>query len=463
MIRKSPRRHFLRGLGGFVMALPFLESLLTKKEAAAAKYDPFVVIMRQGNGVKQKTNDEPEGFWPSATGAITKASLTADADRAVSVLADYADKLLLVKGVDFAFPGNGCGHSGGGNQCLTAAQVSQDLSGPASLSMGESIDNRIARELHPMIEPLTLYAGPKYGYLDEVLSYRGPKQLRSAEQHPLKAYNDLFQLGNLDPKVLEELKARRHSVNDLVKSELSSMLSRKELSKADKDRLQLHFDAIRDLEVNACKLDDASLQAINGLDGMAEDNDTIETIAKMQMDVIALALACGAVQAATLQIGSGNCGAQFFLNGMKQYSYHWISHRIQSDGASGTPIDNAAELHHEIDMLHGNLFKYLLDKLASYTLGGSTLLDAGVAIWTNDLGDKYHSYTNIPYVMAGSAGGALKTGQFVDVDAGKGQVHNNKLWNTVGTAVGVKTQGKTQLVDFGDPSLDPGVLSALLV
>ena len=47
--------------------------------------------------------------------------------------------------------------------------------------MGESIDNRIARELQPMgVEPLTLYAGKMGGSLDEVLSYRGPKMLRAA-------------------------------------------------------------------------------------------------------------------------------------------------------------------------------------------------------------------------------------------------------------------------------------------
>ena len=84
-----------------------------------------------------------------------------DADRAVNELADYADKLLMVRGTKFAFPGNGCGHSGGGNQCLTAAKVSDDPSGNESLAMGESVDNRIARELNPASnpDPLTLYAG----------------------------------------------------------------------------------------------------------------------------------------------------------------------------------------------------------------------------------------------------------------------------------------------------------------
>ena len=102
------RRGFLYGLGGTALALPF-----------------------------------PRG--PALT--------TTDADRAVSELAEFADKLLLVRGTRFAFPGNGCGHSGGGNQVLTAHKVSDDPMGNKSLAMGESVDNRIARELNRPAQP----------------------------------------------------------------------------------------------------------------------------------------------------------------------------------------------------------------------------------------------------------------------------------------------------------------------
>src|SRR5690606_12123758 len=99
-----------------------------------------------------------------APGPLDSASLAAMSDRATSELAPHADKLLLVKGLRFAFPGNGCGHSGGGNQCLTAARVSDDPAGNLSLAMGESIDNRIAAELNTDgTEPLTLYAGKMSG------------------------------------------------------------------------------------------------------------------------------------------------------------------------------------------------------------------------------------------------------------------------------------------------------------
>jgi hypothetical protein len=453
------RRHFLRGVAGVAVALPFLETFAPRR-ARAAGPPPFAVFVRQANGVAQQTDDEPERFWPSALGPLTQASLAAETDRAVSVLADHADRLILVRGVGFAFPGNGCGHSGGGNQCLTAAQVSDTPSGAGSLSMGESIDNRIARELQPAgVEPLTLYAGKMAGYLDEVLSYRGAKLLRAAERNPFVAYTKLFGASAMDAEALARLKAARTSVNDLVRGEMKALMARTDLSKGDRDRLDLHFQSIRDLEVGmACNLTPMEVAAMDAIQGGVALSDNVQTITRMQMDLLALAFSCGVVRAATLQIGDGNDSTEYTINGQKQYSYHWISHRIQGDGDTGAPIDNAPELHHEIDKIHGNLFKYLLDKLASYPLPTGTLLDSGVAVWTNDLANKYHSYDDIPYVLAGSCNGLLKTGQYLDA----GGVNNNKMWNTVGAAVGCTKDGKTPMDDFGDPSLAPGFIPAMM-
>ncbi len=451
------RRHFLRGLGGAVIALPFLETFAPKR-ALAAGYPPFAIFMRQANGVAQKT-DEPEKFWPKALGALTKDGLAAQPDRALSVLSDYADKLLVVRGVNFGFPGNGCGHSGGGNQVLTSAKVSDTPSGNESLAMGESIDNRIARELQPAgVEPLTLYAGKMTGYINEVLSYRGPKQLRAAERDPFVAYTKLFGAANIDAAVLERLKAARSSVNDLVRGDMKSLMGRTDLSQADRDRLELHFQSIRDLEVTmACKLPDMRLAEMEAIQPKVGTSDNVETVTRMQMDVIALAVACGVVRAATIQVGDGNDSTEYTIGGQKQYSYHWISHRIQGDGDAGAAINNGGELHHEIDKIHGRMFKHLLDRLSSYTLGAGTLLDSGVAVWTNDLADKYHSYSNVPHVLAGGANGFLKTGQFIDA----GDVTNNKMWNVVGSAVGCRNNGKL-MDNFGDPSLDPGFIGAMM-
>ncbi|XXX74383.1 DUF1552 domain-containing protein [Sorangium sp. So ce134] len=450
----------LQGLFGVTVALPFLETFAPRRAlAGTGDVPPFAIFMRQANGVAQAAGDEADMFWPSQTGPLSTASLERDSARAVSELKDHASKLIMVRGVNFAFRANGCGHSGGGNQCLTAARVSDDPSGNESLAMGESIDNRIATELNPAgVEPLTLYAGRMGGYINEVLSYRGPKQLRAAERNPFNAYQKLFGLADVDDEVQQALTARRTSVNDLVRGEMQALMSRKDLSKSDRERLQLHFDSIRDLEVAlACKLPAEGIAEMEAISPNVGKSENIEAVTRMQMDIIALAMACGVTRAATLQIGDGNDGTEYTINGVRQKSYHKISHRIDSDGTSGPPIAGAQELHHQIDRIHARMFKHLLDRLSSYELGSGTLLDHGVAVWLNDNADKFHSFNKVPYILAGGASGYLKTGQFVDV-----KVTVNKLLNTIGTAVGCTNGQGGPLDDFGDESLEGGLVDAII-
>jgi hypothetical protein len=448
------RRNVLRGAFGAVMALPFLEGLAPRTRARAAAA-PFAVFVRQGNGVAQEVNDEPERYWPTqGPGSISVASLSGDSDRALSELGAFADRLAIVRGINFAFPGNGCGHSGGGNQCLTAARVSDSPSGNESLSMGESIDNLIARQLTPDIEPLTLYAGRKLGYLDEVLSYRDALQIRGAERDPYAVYMDLFGLAGVGEEELEKLRLRRKSVNDLVREEMVALRSRSDLSSTDRVRLEQHFDAIRDLEENlSCELSDEEVLDLNAVTGVLDDDTQIETVLQRHYDLLTIAVACGVRRSATLQIGCGNDQTQYVVDDVQQLSFHKISHRINSDGDTGDPIPNADMLHHKIDRILLRSFRYFLERLDA-----AGVLDDGVVCMTNDLSNKWHSYQNVPYILAGSAGGFLKTGLYVDA----GGIANNKILNTIGAAVGCTNASGGLLDDFGDPSLEPGLVDSIV-
>jgi hypothetical protein len=468
MKRNLSRRLFLRGAAGVVVALPLLESFPRRQaEAQATPPFRFAIFVRQANGVQQKNGSEPERFWPQALGPLTTASLQAATDRTLSELAAYADKLLVVRGCKHNFGGSGCGHADGGLQCLTAARA-DGKNGNTSLAMGESIDNRIVRALKPAgSEPLNLYAGRKGGFLDDVLSYRGAKDRRAAETNPYNAYQRLFGLPDASGDAQSKLYTQRKSVNDLVREQMQALMTRSDLSSHDAERLKLHFDAIRDLEVKlGCHLDNARFTEIKGLDPKrATADENIETVLRMHMDIIALAMSCGLSPAVTLQIGSGNDGTQYMIDGVRQERFHHISHRINSDGSSGDPIPGAVDKHHKIDRLFAGYFKYLIDQLIKYPTPTGTLLDEGVAVWLNDLATgPPHSGTNIPYVCAGNAGGFLKTGQYVDagdVNANRYVTHN-KFLNTIGAAVGVKNASGGPLDDFGDPELQKGLIPQML-
>ncbi len=461
--RGISRRTLLRGAGGVVVALPFLETFAARQAGAQAGTDvpAYAIFVRQGNGVAQAT-DEPERYWPSqGLGVLDQGALEGDTGRALSELAAHAPKLNIIRGLDFAFPGNGCGHSGGGNQVLTAATVSADPAGNESLSTGESIDSLIARQMGEdgATEPLTLYVGRKAGYLDEVLSYRAGYELRAADNNPYNVYTDLFGLSNLDPEELERLRLRRQSVNDLVRTEMNALLARSDLSTIDRQRLDLHFTAIRDLENGiVCGLGESAVANLEAISENVQNDDYWEDVCRLQMDLIVLTMACGVRRAATLQLGCGNDQTQYYIDGVKQLPFHKISHRINSDGSEGDPIPDADMLHHKVDKLLLSKFRYLLDKLDEVQLETGTLLDAGVTVMTNDLSNKYHSYDNVPFILAGSAKGALRTGRYLEANG----THDLVL-NTIGAAVGCTNGSGAPLDDFGDASLAGGRIDEIVV
>ncbi|MEJ7598205.1 MAG: DUF1552 domain-containing protein [Kofleriaceae bacterium] len=456
------RRKFLRGLGGVAVALPFLDSLNWVKGAKAATPDKRVYSMfiRQGNGVQQLYGDEPERFWPRTLGTLTRDDLVNNnGDRTLSILADHADRLTLVRGTKFGFPGNGCGHSGGLNQCLTAANLSGE--GKDTLATGESVDHFIANKVNPPgVDALTLMSGPQSAYLAHGLSYSGSGQLRGAKNNPFAVYTTLMGMSG-SPEVIAQIMERRRSVNDLVRGEMLDLLANPDLAAADRLRLDQHFQAIRDVEIGMlCTLPDDKVQSMKDIETVFEANEHRVKVADFMLELTALAFACDATRTGTLQIGTGNDGTRYTVDGTLQNTFHRVSHRIDGDGSEGTPIPNADLIHHGIDKIFAGIFKRFLDRMQDYPgpTGGS-LLDDSVVLWTNDLSNgPPHSYSNVPQVMAGGAGGFLRTGQYIDA----GNVTHNKLLNTIINAVGIRNDDGSLYDSFGDDALQPGVLSAMI-
>jgi hypothetical protein len=469
--RTFPRRRFIRGVGGVVLGLPALECLLPRRASAqAGKVATYTMFMGQQNGSIQGTGGDPDHFWPTTPGPLSPANMVEG--RATTELAPYAQKLVMIKGIGFPF-GNpvGCGHSSGCNQMITATRPRGRSN--RSLASGESIDVRMARALAPnpmRIDPLTLYAGRKAGYLDDAMSYREGGAVRTGRNNPWDAYmamTGLDSIGKTDPGLLAKLAARRKSVNDLLRTEINDLRNRRELSMDDKKRLDLHFTSVRDLEVgmgstagpmpSGDKLA-ADLQAMNG---MFTQNDKMEDIVKIHLSLIAFAFASDRFRVSTLQIGEGNDHTSYFVNGVKAPPYHFVSHRVLSDGGSGTRIGNAIDLHAGIDKIHARMFKHMLDQMTMYkTADGRPLLDISTCVWLNSNGNgPPHDVGNVPHIIAGLGGGFWKTGQFVNFAT---RVNNNKFLNSVAAAAGVKNAQGAPIDDFGDASLPKGLIPEII-
>jgi hypothetical protein len=470
------RRAFLRGAGTVAVGLPFLESLPDRSAWAQSQTPVFGLFIITSCGVVQKSGSDPEKFWPTEVGPLTTAGMAAMTDRATGILADHADKLLIVRGVDYPYGNSGCGHSNGLVQSLTAQKPTG--TNQNATSTGISIDQRIATDLNPPgVDPLTLYAGIKGGYIHEKLSFSAAGKVRAAESNPYNVYQDLVGLikppstgsggsGGSGNGMAERLALRRQSINDVVRAELNSITNSSRISAEDKRRLDQHFTAIRDVENGMmgmglqCSAEGLEVDAITAMNnGSAFRQDGMqEEVAKLQMDLVGLAFSCNATRVATLQVGDGTDGTRYTIDGQKVERFHYISHRIQSDGTSGAAIPKAVEWHTAIDRIRMGTFKYLLDKWANYATGTGPLLDNAFAMWSSHIAvGPSHSYRNLPYIIAGSAGGFLKQGAYVDAGGAK----SNKLLNTLAAAMGVKN-GSAPIDNFGGSELEGGHIPEML-
>jgi hypothetical protein len=466
------RRRFLRGAGGITLGLPLLDAFNGGDARAAQEPLRFALFVVGANGVAMadpSRQGETEMFWPSNLGALTTESLRADDTqnkRTVGMFADYASRLLVVRGVDQPYGSAGCDHQSGDNMCLTSAKIIG--SGNTSLAGGESIDNRIARERNPsMREPLTLRAGWRpddgTGYDNAgFLSYRGASQPRAAEKSPLKAYQRMVGMGaGSGTSTQQAIALRRTSVNDVLRAQMTELMGSPALSADDRQRLQQHLDTIRDIEdtITTITIDEAVQADMAAVESEVLNMNNHPKVIRLHMALLAFAVSSGYSLTGTLKVGDRIDSHQWTVDGTKLPQFHMISHRNMSDASGGATIPNAFELHRQIDRIHAADFLYLCGLLAGVNTPTGPLIDQGYTVWTNQVSTGWHRHDNQPFVIVGSAGGYLRTGAYVDA----GKVKLNRMLNTLITAAGVKSAAGGPVTDFGEPSLTGGLIDSIVV
>ena len=480
------RRMVLRGAGGLMLGLPLLETFMPRKAAAqAAVRQPFVIIVVCANGVVQAGATlggagEPERFWPTATGTLTTAGMLADKPtRSTGELSDYADRLLIVRGINLPFNSLGCSHAAADAQILTATRPTM---ASTAVAQGISLDTAIAASKNPAgRDPLVLHAGmySPGGVGDDIpgyLSYVSSKQPRVYIDSPYKAYQTIIgAVGNgstgssADAQAQMQRAARSKSINDFLRPQIQTLLARTDLSAADRDRLNQHLTAVRDLEVKISTtmltIPDADVASMKAIDPKPYDQSTHEAQIKLHMELMAFSAAVDYSRVAVLKIGDREDDHVYTINGQTA-KYHEASHRN---------VPNGADICHAVDRMMLGYYKYLLDTLSGYSTPTGPLLDQGVAIFTNQIATGAHSYSNIPWIQAGTANGFFKQGKYLTVGTGQqpggsqdGKAGDtsvsgmNKMLNTLLTAAGVTKSGGAPTDDFGDSSLPKGILSDLL-
>ena len=201
-----------------------------------------------------------------------------------------------------------------------------------------------------------------------------------------------------------------------------------------------------------------------------------EKIGGMMLDVMALAMACDQNRVVTIQWGSGAGGPIFSWLGMSaddvntKYNHHKLSHGATMDCATTPTLPDTQwkTALFDIDTWYASRFKDLLDRLSAYSEPEGSVLDNSAIAYMNDLGDGLgHNWMDLPNLIAGSAGGYFKQGQYIKLTSGNGTANDtdapsNMLLTTLANAVGATKQDGSPYDNFGSaPTGKPGEFTAL--
>ena len=452
------RRTLLRGLGGLAVGLPALEAMSRATAAAATTPAPKrLVIFFTPNGTNANNSElvQPD-FWPAQTGT----SFTLGPE--VAPLEPLRKQLLMVSGVNGESMAQnvkdafGDLHSIGLSQMLTGVPYVLDpasaLPGslPGGYAGGISLDQYIAKKLGSA----TKFPSLELGVVNATdigvrpfsrMIYSGPNQPVPAEQDPTAVYKRIFSDGTQGgTTMVERTLAEQKSALDFVQDDYARLTP--QLGTSDRQKLEAHLTAIRELELRlnpATVAAPASCSSVPTVTNVGDplDKANFAATGKLHMDLLTLALKCDVTRIASLQWSFARSTVVHAWAGATQ-GHHDMSHF----GAS-------AELT-SVNAWYAKQLLYLGQALAGVTdVDGQTLLDNTLIYWCSEVAWAYtHSFLNLRAVFLGGGGGALKTGQHIDVG---GQPHQ-KLLVTLLNAMGVMD------TTFGDAAYGSGPLPGML-
>jgi hypothetical protein len=423
------RRILLRGLGGAVVAAPFLHSVAERQAKAAGTPAPTppkrLIVMFTHYGCLT------DRWFPALShGALASADYMKM--QTLAPMAPYAQKLLMVRGIramnEWSFQGT-LGqttdpHTQVCGSFFTCQPVTPDSGKFNATPIGRSLDHVCAEQVNPSGgTPLFIQIGGINGSSSNtqaVISFDQPNQIFPGYGSPMQIYSSLTKLfGSGSPTPDTYAVASGKSIIDIVKDDLGN-LQRINMSGQDKKKLQdwvdlLHYTS--NTVVGAqCSADTATKLGLTSQSvSTASTGNDISVIAPIMFDLAALTAACDANRVIFMKMPPNYVFK--FLN--LTVESHSLSHRIGNANMGGTCISGVMDMIWAMDKWYAQQFASLVGKLDSVVEGadGSTILDNSATVWFQEMSDgDSHNLNNLPILQAGSCGGYFKTGWAINVE-----------------------------------------------
>ena len=428
------RRNFLRG-AGVALTLPWMESLNVFAGDSVRPPVRFAHIYFS-NGV------EPAHWWAKGSGAAMEFG------PAAKPLTPLREDLVFVRGLYHQQALSSTSPHLGRMNLLSGAPVSLD---PKEIRVGTSFDQILARQLgdkSPVpalalgIEPNELRLEDGLSMIDgSSISWASPTRPAPKEIYPARVFDQLVGDGTgrkLDRSILDAVLADARSLQPRV-------------STHDRRKLDEYLESIRDVEK---RIDFAAKQG--RLEGsrptigqqvvklpMTRPAEQLPQLIpehmKLMLDLIVLAFQMNKTRVVTLMLNNDLSQMNFrFLEGVRGALHLDLTHNGR--------VPETEAMYLRTNQFHVEQFTYLAERLKSIDEGGSTLLDNSILMLASSLFDgDTHGAEQLPIVLAGKAGGQLRTGRVLDfLDRGNENRRACSLFLSIMDLMGLK------LERFGD-------------
>ncbi|MFL1405159.1 DUF1552 domain-containing protein [Marinobacter sp. M1N3S26] len=400
----SNRRQFLKGLGGSALALPLATMPWARVATAQGAIAKRAVFMYIPDGCI------PERFHP------TGGEFDFQLNEMTSPLESVRQHCLFASGLNMYEGGHT--HEGGVAKVLTGNHT-------------ESLDYFLAQRLGSATPFKSMNLGVAATFQNgegNVFNFSSGNVPITPNDNPINAFDTMFGGGgNGGGEPLAD--RRKRSILDRVLADLNAMNSK--LGQNEREKLEFHTQSLREVESRI--LDAGAEAGVCNTGGFNSDNFTVpegwngyppkihldehyQTIGRLQMDLITEAFSCDMTRVASLMWS--HPVSPLRVEGIDQ-GHHDTSHYGNRDS-------DTADKFVQYKQYHMRQFRYLIENLASRTdTDGNSLLHNTVIFLCSELGDSNaHDHRNMPFILAGNAGGALQTGRYVDF---AGDAHSKLL------------------------------------
>jgi hypothetical protein len=289
-------------------------------------------------------------------------------------------------------------HLRGTGTFATGVAVSPDGLGAG----GPSVDQVAVQALKPTTRfpSLALALGKANGVNLSHISWSKAKTPVPPERSPRSLFNKLFSTANpgVPNAELEQLARRRKSVLDLVRGDLSRLQG--QVGSNDRARIEEHMESVREIERQLTYVPTSTCEAPEApFDGM-----TPPEAARAMLKMLTVALRCDLTRVASFQLFQRQDNLRFSWLGIDR-GHHDVSHDTTSTGLA----QQTAIVTWEVQ-----LFAEFLNMLKASPEGGGNLLDNSLVFFANEHSiGRSHEYKDMPVLLAGRAGGRMKTGRHI--------------------------------------------------